>query len=232
MNADLIRHGVYLANRKARFLWGTFWGYLRCSWWKVALGRGCRFHGRSYFRRYPASVVTIGDRCTFLSSPNANLIGVNRPCMISTMSRDAEVRIGNDCGFSGTVIAAFERIVLGDGVICGANTLITDSNWHPEDPRSGTPAPVTIGHNVWLGVNATVLKGVTIGDNSVIGAGSVVTGEIPANVIAAGNPCKVIRQLEVGTPGPDSSAGAAHPGTLARTGRFVLPLPSEGRGPG
>ncbi len=206
-------------------------GYVRGRWWGVALGRGCRFHGKTYFRRYPGSLVTVGNQCTFLSSPNANLIGVNRPCMISTMTGNAEVRIGNECGFSGTVIAAFEKIVLGDHVVCGANTLITDSNWHPEDSRSGVPAPVMIGNNVWLGVNATVLKGVRIGDNSVIGAGSVVTGEIPANVVAAGNPCKVIRQLEIPTPRTGSSADAAHD-TAKNTGRFALPLPSEGRGPG
>ncbi len=197
MNADRIRHIIYVANRRSRFLWGTVWGYARCRWWGIALGRRCRFHGRAYFRRYPASLVSIGDNCTFLSSPNANLIGVNRPCLISTMAGEAEVRIGNDCGFSGTVIAAFKKIILGDRVVCGANTLITDSNWHPEDPRSGVPAPVEIGNNVWLGVNATVLKGVTIGENSVIGAASVVTSDVPANVIAAGNPCKVIRPLEL-----------------------------------
>jgi len=115
------------------------------------------------------------------------------------MTREAQIQTGSDCGFSGTVLAAFKRISLGENVICGANTLITDSDWHPEDPRSGVPAPIVIGDNVWLGVNATVLKGVNIGDNSVIGAGSVVTRDIPPNVIAAGNPCKVIKPLEAGT---------------------------------
>lgn len=56
-------------------------------------------------------------------------------------------------------------------------------------------APVTIGNNVWIGGNVTILPGVTIGDNTTIGAGSVVTKDIPANVVAVGNPCKVIRQL-------------------------------------
>jgi acetyltransferase-like isoleucine patch superfamily enzyme len=55
---------------------------------------------------------------------------------------------------------------------------------------------VVIGDNVWLGVNSVVLKGVTIGKNSVIGANSVVTRDIPPNVIAAGNPCKVIKQIQ------------------------------------
>jgi len=200
LNTDSFRHGLYVASRKGRFLWGTLWGYVRCAWWGVQIGANCRFHGRPYFRRYPGSQVKVGRNCTFLSSPNANLIGVNRPCMISTMAREAQVNVGQECGFSGTVIAAFKRIELGESVICGANTLITDSDWHPEDPRSGVPAPVIIGNKVWLGVNATVLKGVRIGDNSVIGAGSVVTRDVPANVIAAGNPCKVIKPLEIRSP--------------------------------
>ena len=55
--------------------------------------------------------------------------------------------------------------------------------------------PVTVGHNVWIGGNVVILPGVSIGDNSIIGGGSVVTKDIPANVIAVGNPCKVIREL-------------------------------------
>ena len=55
--------------------------------------------------------------------------------------------------------------------------------------------PVTVGHNVWIGGNIVILPGVSIGDNSIIGGGSVVTKDIPANVIAVGNPCKVIREL-------------------------------------
>lgn len=199
LNADFFRHGFYLANREGHFIWGTFWGYVRCAWWGVKIGRGCRFHGRAYFRRYRDSRIAFGDNCTFLSSPNANLIGINRPCLISTMSPSAVIQVGDECGFSGTVVAAFEQIIIGESVICGANTLITDSDWHPEDPRAGAPAPVYIGNNVWLGVNATVLKGVRIGDNSVIGAGSIVTRDIPANAMAAGNPCRVLKELETGS---------------------------------
>lgn len=55
--------------------------------------------------------------------------------------------------------------------------------------------PIRVGNNVWIGANVTVLPGITIGDNSVIGAGSVVTKDIPANVVAAGNPCRIIRHL-------------------------------------
>lgn len=55
--------------------------------------------------------------------------------------------------------------------------------------------PITIGHNVWIGAGVNVMPGVSIGDNSVIGAGSVVTRDVPANVVAAGVPCRVIRSI-------------------------------------
>lgn len=210
MNLDLCRHYVYVGERRAQFLWSTFFGYIQCAYWGVKVGSGCRFHGRASFRRFPASAMSIGNNCNLLSSPCANRIGINRPCILSTMSSSAKVRIGDDCGLSGTVIAAFESIILGNHVICGANTLITDSNWHPEDPRSGTAAPVSIGDNVWLGVNATVLQGVSIGQNTLIGAGSIVTSDVPANVIAAGNPCRVIKPLE------HLQVAGIHPGTPVR----------------
>jgi acetyltransferase-like isoleucine patch superfamily enzyme len=80
-------------------------------------------------------------------------------------------------------------------VRCGANTLITDTDWHTDDPRTGPDAPVFIGNNVWLGVNVTVLKGVAIGENTVVAAGSVVTKSLSANVIAGGVPAKVLKHL-------------------------------------
>lgn len=115
--------------------------------------------------------------------------------MISTITRKGRISIGDNCGFSGTVIASALSITIGNNVRCGANTLITDTDWHQDDPRTGKDAPVIIEDNVWLGYGVKVLKGVTIGQGTLIGAGSIVTKSIPANVIAAGNPCKVIREL-------------------------------------
>jgi len=80
---------------------------------------------------------------------------------------------------------------------------ITDSDWHGIYDRLdyiGGSEPVTIGNNVWLGDSSIICKGVAIGDNSIIGAGSVVTSDIPANVIAAGNPAEVIRKLDPDEP--------------------------------
>src|SRR5438270_13660502 len=121
---DRLPHLAYVANRRARFFWSTWQAYLRCRWWGVEIGRGCRFHGKTFFRRYPASLLVLGDRCTFLSAPTANLIGIDRPCMIATMSAEARVLLGKDCGWTGTVIAAFKDVLRREPVICGANTVI------------------------------------------------------------------------------------------------------------
>jgi acetyltransferase-like isoleucine patch superfamily enzyme len=187
-------HTTDVIIRRFHFLLGMR-NLLGAWWWGVKTGTGLKFSGKCHFKLYPKSTMVIGNNCEFLSRPNANLIGINRPCIISTLAENAVLEIGENCGFSGTVIGTFTKIKLGKNVRCGANTVITDSDWHPEDSRAGVSKPITIGNNVWLGLNAIVLKGVEIGDNTLIGANSVVTSNIPANVIAAGNPCRVLKQL-------------------------------------
>lgn len=91
------------------------------------------------------------------------------------------------------------RITIGKSVLIGPNvTLCTTGHpIHPEHRLDGMYSfPITIGDSVWLGANVVVMPGVTIGENSVIGAGSVVTKDIPANVIAFGTPCKVYRPID------------------------------------
>lgn len=90
------------------------------------------------------------------------------------------------------------QITIGKNVLIGPNvTLCTTGHpIHPKHRGDGMYSfPITVGDNVWLGANVIVLPGVTIGENSVIGAGSVVTKDIPANVIAFGSPCKVYREI-------------------------------------
>lgn len=92
-----------------------------------------------------------------------------------------------------------EKVEIGDNVFIGPNCNIYTAA-HPLDitkrnKNLESRTPVKIGNNVWLGGNVTILPGVKIGDNTTIGAGSVVTKNIPANVVAAGNPCKVIKEL-------------------------------------
>ena len=168
---------------------------LKLKAWGASIGKGNRFWGIPVIHLIPGSKLKIGNRCRFRSGKKDNYIGVMTPCIFSTLTKDAEIIIGNGCGMSATVIGAGKKIVIGNNVKVGANTVITDTDWHYEDTRSGRDADVYIGDNVWLGYGVVVLKGVTIGENSVIGARSVVTHDIPANMIAAGNPCKVIREI-------------------------------------
>lgn len=88
-------------------------------------------------------------------------------------------------------------IVIGDGTFIGHNVVLAtlDHDMDPEKRFILHPAPIIIGSRVWIGANVVVTKGVTIGDNSIIAAGAVVTQDIPANVIAAGVPAKVLRDL-------------------------------------
>ena len=88
-------------------------------------------------------------------------------------------------------------IYIGDGALIGHNTVLATLNHGllPEERHDLIPKPIHIGKNVWIGSNSTVLPGVTIGDNAVIGAGSVVTKDIPENMIAVGSPAKVIRSI-------------------------------------
>jgi acetyltransferase-like isoleucine patch superfamily enzyme len=159
------------------------------------IGANISFFGFTYFKRGKNNIVKIGNNCKFRSNYNSNLIGINHPCIISSIGEESKLIIGNNCGFSGTVIGCFKYIEIGQNVRFGANTLVTDSDWHLADIRVGPPSPIIIKDNVWIGYNAVILKGVTIGENSIIGAGSIVSKDVPPNVIAAGNPCKVIKNL-------------------------------------
>jgi acetyltransferase-like isoleucine patch superfamily enzyme len=179
-----------------RFISNLFMGF-KLRLFSIEFGSKINFYGETIIYKRPGSIINLGNNLTFRSTNSSNLIGINRKCMISVLLPDAKIIIGDNCGFSGTVIGAFTSIILEDNVRCGANTLITDSDWHLDDPRSGIPSPILIKKNVWLGEGSKVLKGVTIGENSVIGAGSIVTKNIPANVIAAGNPCKVLKNIEI-----------------------------------
>lgn len=109
------------------------------------------------------------------------------------------VFIGHECGFG---VAG--RITIGNDCLIGGGTRIQDNDGHPLDPekrRAREPVapenvrPVTIGNNVWIAPRATILKGVTIGENSIVGTGSVVTKDVPPNTVVAGNPAALIREL-------------------------------------
>lgn len=132
----------------------------------------------------------------FSSAPDANQGGISRRCILWTLGENAQIKIGDGCGFSGTVINAQCEIRIGQRVRCGTNTQIMDSDMHTDDNRVSDPKPVVIEDGVWLGMNVIVFKGVTIGEGTLVGANSLVKKSLPANVIATGSPARVIRQLE------------------------------------
>ena len=151
--------------------------------------------GFPYLFRGNGSEISFGKKVRMLNLSWMNSIGLNHRCIITT-DKNAELKIGDNVGMSGTSIWCFKYIKIDKNVRIGANSLITDGDAHLDDPRSGEPKPVHICENVWIGMNVTVLKGVTIGKNSLVGAGSVVTKDIPANVVAAGNPCIVVKYFD------------------------------------
>lgn len=168
----------------------------------IDIGSKCRFYGLAHINKGNGGYIKIGSNCIFRSSTTSNNIGINHPCMISCtpiskhgITYKAKLIIGNGSGFSGSTIWCFHSITIGNNVRIGANTLIIDGDAHFDDIRTPSPQPIVIEDNVWLGANVVVMKGVRIGENTVIGMNSVVTKSIPANCIAAGNPCKVIRPI-------------------------------------
>lgn len=162
----------------------------------IQLGKHSAFYGPPIFRREPNSKFTIGNNNRFDSMRSKNPIGLIRPC-IFTVFENATLSIGDQNGFSGTVIRVLESVEIGNGVKIGANCTISDHEGHPEDPRSTPPRHIIIGDDVWLGMNVVVLKGVTIGRGSLIGANSVVTQNIPPYSVAVGSPARVVRSLPI-----------------------------------
>lgn len=154
--------------------------------------------------------ITIGDDFLFTSGAGINPLCRNIRGTLCAI-RGAKIEIGDRVGISSSCLWAREYIRIGNNVNIGGDCLIMDSDVHPYDYnlRRRMPdndfrgdnemipvAPIQIDDDVWIGARCIILKGVHIGARSIIGACSVVTKDIPADSIAVGNPCKVIRTLK------------------------------------
>jgi len=150
-------------------------------------------------------VSKVGARAVVLGSPTVDATDLqvgesfkiwsgHRKTLISGWGR---VRIGDrvfvNCG---TVIIAVREIVVGDDVAFANEVYVVDSNSHGVEGRAQVDAPVHIGDGTWLGNRAMVLPGVTIGKRVVVAAGAVVTHDVPADTLVAGNPARVMRTLD------------------------------------
>ena len=143
--------------------------------------------------------ISIGDYATLLCSSDKKID-------ISTWQTDklnGSISLGNYILISpGTSIRSAESIDIGDSTMIASDVVITDSDWHGIYDRTdyvATPKPVKIHKNVWIGERSIILKGTQIGENSIIGAGSVVHGDIPPNSVYAGNPAKEVKKLDEGS---------------------------------
>lgn len=165
----------------------------------LELGRGIIFNGRPYLYRHPDSRIQLGEQVVLNSSLRSNPIGCARPVSLRTMRAGAEIVLGPRVGLSGVSICAAQRVEIGEGTFVGADAIIFDNDFHAPVGewgwgtfREDNPKPVKIGRGVFIGTRAIILKGVTIGDRAIVGAGAVVIKDVPARSIAAGNPARVI----------------------------------------
>ena len=165
------------------------------------------FLGMPIVYRAPGARIVIGAGTQIVSSTHVNPAGVHHPVTLAALVEGSALIIGKGCGISGATIVARSTVTLEDLVGLGVNVTIYDNDFHAEDPadrvanRGEIPtAPVSIGRGAWIGANAMVLKGVTIGAWSIVGAGSVVTKSIGDEMVAAGNPARVLRPVRRAEP--------------------------------
>lgn len=146
----------------------------------------------------------IGHNFTIGNWSGNNASGFNAKCKIEVRN-NAILNIGNNVGITAVTIMCHNHIIIGDNVMIGVGTHIYDTNFHNINPyfridkndpiEQVKTAPIVIKDNVFIGAFSIILKGVTIGENSVVAAGSVVVNSIPNNEIWGGNPARFIKKI-------------------------------------
>lgn len=162
--------------------------------------------GKGYLFIHPWNIKIFGKNITMGDYANI-LTTSDRKVRMTVWPQDktkGKIAIGSYCLICpGVRISSADEIVIEDNCMLAGSVFITDSDWHGTYDRVttiGRTAPVHLRNNVWLGDRVTVCKGVTIGENSIIGTGAVVVRDVPDNVIAAGNPAQVVRKLDPDEP--------------------------------
>ena len=155
---------------------------------------------RPIISKHPQARIVIGKGVRIVSRSEDNYAGINHPTILAAENPNSQIIIHDGVGMSGSSIVAQDYIEIGENTLLGANTNVYDNDFHAstlEGRRNNAPAahaPIHIGAECWLASNVTVLKGVTIGDRSTIGAMSLVNKDIPSDVLAGGVPAKVIKK--------------------------------------
>ena len=178
----------------------SVWNRIVLWFWGAKVGN--RLVCRGNIRVYNAGQIEIGNDVVLSSGGFENPVGGSIQTTFA-IQKGAFLQIGDRCGISNSVFCSRTGITLEDEVFIGGGCSLYDNDFHhllAEDRFSNhgpvPSAPILIRKRAWIGGHCIILKGVEIGEESVIGAGSVVTHNIPAGVIAAGVPAKVIRKLK------------------------------------
>lgn len=169
-----------------------------------APSQGFQTSGRCYFKARRAGSIRIGKNVSLLAGHRSNRVGLTNPVLLETLG-DGEIEIGDHSGASAVVISSRSKVTIGQHVKIGGNVRIFDHDYHSldstirrttEDKANVKIVPVVIGNDVFIGTNAMILKGVTVGDRAIVAAGAVVTKDIPADEIWGGNPACRLRAAQ------------------------------------
>ena len=159
------------------------------------VGREVILNGVPGIRRKGSGRLILGDGVTVNTARWANWLGSSGSMMLS-VDNGATLELKRGCGVSASQLIANVGIEIGEEAMIGAGCLLCDSDMHELPLGSDRPvamAPIKIGRRAFVGARSIILKGVTIGDGAVIGAGSVVTCDVPAHSLVAGNPARIVR---------------------------------------
>lgn len=169
---------------------------------KVSFEKGLRTRGRIYIYNGDLAEIHLGEDVCLNSADWANPIGSGNRIWIQMVGKEAVLSIGSRTGISNAAITCASKVEIGNDVLIGSGAKIYDTdfhalNWQQRKNNGGGVkcAPIRIENKVFIGAGCTILKGVTIGEESVIGAGSVVTRSVPAGQVWAGNPARYVREL-------------------------------------
>jgi acetyltransferase-like isoleucine patch superfamily enzyme len=189
------------ANAFRLWLFNELW-VAELRWRGVELGPRVYCHGRPFVTRHPGSLIRLAEGCSLNSAVRGNPLANARPATLNTLRAGAEIVFAPYVGVSSCSICAAASIRIGEGTFVGADAMIFDNDFHAPvgefrwGPHAApdNPKPIVIGAGVFIGARALVLKGVTIGNRAIVGAGAVVTKDVPARHIAVGNPARILPQ--------------------------------------
>lgn len=207
----MLKRGLTPANilcwilQKSSRVIGGAWGIcrfrLKARLLGVKVGRNLKAHGKIILMRWPGGNISIGDNVSLVSgSHRATACSTALPFRLRAYGPGANISIGDNSELTAVSITSRSKgVIIGKNVLIAPNCIITDSDFHahwPCESRSSNPgyendALVRIGDYTWIGMNCIILKGVSIGKGCIIGAGSIVSRDVPDYCVVCGNPAVI-----------------------------------------